>query len=197
MVVSRHVYILQLGSAKRPRNSFTLEKAASGFVVHCNHSEFLPPLRSWANLASPVACQLRTSVLSEGADSLELKAKQSPIVHPFAFVIDALCLHMEGTSIIRYFGREWNLVLEQEIKQLCPFSFADCESLASVTFRSITTICRIDHYACRNCSSLKSICIPASVEIHGWAVFLPLQVTCECDIRIWGQNWSNWGRNIC
>jgi hypothetical protein len=82
-------------------------------------------------------------------------------------VSGAFLLDFSGISIIRYFGSDPNVALARHIEILNPGCFCGCESLRSLIFQSGSRLRRIEAYAFHDCSSLESICLPASVDLLG------------------------------
>jgi hypothetical protein len=76
------------------------------------------------------------------------------------FLVDAL-----GTRIIRYFGVAITVTVNRNIEILSRGCFSACISVLSFLFESGSNLIRIESHAFRSCTSLQSICIPASVEI--------------------------------
>jgi hypothetical protein len=70
-----------------------------------------------------------------------------------------------GISLIQSFDRRKNIRINRCIEILCQKCFYIFTTLETVEFESNSQMRRIEENAFWNCSSLKSICIPASVEI--------------------------------
>jgi hypothetical protein len=71
----------------------------------------------------------------------------------------------DGTSLIRYFGRDSNVKICCDIERLCVGSFSKCRQLRELEFESPSRVRTIECQAFERCSMLESICLPASVEI--------------------------------
>jgi hypothetical protein len=74
-------------------------------------------------------------------------------------------LDSTGTSVIRYFGSDSNVTLNREIETLGRGCFYACEFLTALNFESESRLTQIEPHALFRCSSLQSICFPASVEV--------------------------------
>jgi hypothetical protein len=74
-------------------------------------------------------------------------------------------LDLQGIRAIRSFGVDPNVSLGGDIESLGPGCFSSCTSLCSLTFASQSKLTRIGEDALRECSKLRSICLPASVEV--------------------------------
>jgi hypothetical protein len=74
-------------------------------------------------------------------------------------------MDIEGVTVVRYFGNDHNLTLSCEIETLGVGCFSACSGLSSLVFEGGSRLKRIEAEALSHCSGLKSICIPASVEI--------------------------------
>jgi hypothetical protein len=98
----------------------------------------------------------------------------------------------EGISVIRYFGSDECAEIGNDIEILCENSFCECESVSSLKFSPSGKLHRIEGKVFRCCSSLESICIPASVQkIDGSALANPelRMITVEegsCHFRVSG-----------
>jgi hypothetical protein len=71
--------------------------------------------------------------------------------------------------LIKYQGRETNVVIPEEIEELGWYSFADCESIEHVVIPEGIT--EIGHGTFRRCKNLQSVTIPKSVEEIDKSVF--------------------------
>jgi hypothetical protein len=71
----------------------------------------------------------------------------------------------DGTSLIRYFGRDSEVQIGCDIETICVGSFLKCKQLEQLEFESPSRVRSIECRAIEQCSMLESICIPASVEI--------------------------------
>jgi hypothetical protein len=80
-------------------------------------------------------------------------------------VLGDFVMDIEGVTIVRYFGNDQNLTLSCEIETLGVGCFCACSGLSSLAFEGGSRLKRIEAEALSHCSGLKSICIPASVEI--------------------------------
>jgi hypothetical protein len=74
-------------------------------------------------------------------------------------------MDIEGATVVRYFGHDRNLTLSCEIETLGVGCFSRCYRLSSLVFEGGSKLKRIEALAFSHCSELKSVCIPASVEI--------------------------------
>jgi hypothetical protein len=70
----------------------------------------------------------------------------------------------DGTSVIRYFGRDSEVEVFREIRTLGTFSFGGCSDLRNVTFERKSELRRIEYAAFFHCSSLQSLFIPSFVD---------------------------------
>jgi hypothetical protein len=75
-------------------------------------------------------------------------------------------------SIVRYFSGDSSAVIANTIQELDPAVFAYRDSLITVSFESHSIVAECLNCAFLGCSSLKSICIPASVRFTGAGCFL-------------------------
>lgn len=71
--------------------------------------------------------------------------------------------------LIKYQGRETNVVIPEEIEELGWYSFERCDCVKSVTIPESVT--EIGHGSFRNCANLQSVTIPKSVEEIDKSVF--------------------------
>jgi hypothetical protein len=81
-------------------------------------------------------------------------------------------LDFDGISVIRYFGSDRKVTLSNNITALNTGCFHSCGFLCSLIFESGSKLARIGDHALSHCSSLTSICLPASVESLGERSFL-------------------------
>jgi hypothetical protein len=79
-------------------------------------------------------------------------------------VSDGFLVASKGMTLVRCFRNSDNLVLGGDFEVVGVFCFAHCKQLFTVVFAAGSKFQRIEKNAFLNCSSLKSICIPASVE---------------------------------
>jgi hypothetical protein len=80
-------------------------------------------------------------------------------------------LDFDRSWVRRYFGSDRCHALNREIEILCTESFSYCDSLSSFTFEPGSKLRRIERGALYWCDSLRSVCIPASVESIGPKAF--------------------------
>jgi hypothetical protein len=73
--------------------------------------------------------------------------------------------NFDGTSLIRYFGRDSHVQIGSDIERICVGSFSKCKQLRELEFESPSRVRSIECRAFEKCPMLESICIPASVEI--------------------------------
>jgi hypothetical protein len=103
------------------------------------------------------------------------------------FVTGDFLIAFEGTTLIRYFGLITDLVVPSEYETLGSSSFSDC-NISSIAFEAGSRITRIQNRAFEFCTSLKAICIAASVEFLGEACFMGckslIQLTFESGCRL-------------
>jgi hypothetical protein len=103
------------------------------------------------------------------------------------FASGGFLIAFEGMTVIRHFGLVHDLVLSPDYETLgrCSFIERNCSSIA---FESGSKLTRIGDHAFALCSSLKAICIPASVEFLGEQCFLRcmslIQLTFESGSRL-------------
>jgi hypothetical protein len=82
------------------------------------------------------------------------------------FRVSGECLTTsDGTSLIRYFGRDSAVKIGCDIERICTGSFSKCKQLQELEFESPSRVCNIECRAFEKCPMLESICLPASVEI--------------------------------
>jgi hypothetical protein len=77
----------------------------------------------------------------------------------------------EGVTIVRYFGSDSSVRLSRDIGILGRGCFYHCISLSSLTFESGSKLTRIDANALHGCTSIKSICLPASLQFIDGSAF--------------------------
>jgi hypothetical protein len=68
-----------------------------------------------------------------------------------------------GTCLVRYFGKEGEVAIGRDILGIARGCFSYCDSIGSVRFEPGCQITTLSESAFEQCSSLESICIPASV----------------------------------
>jgi hypothetical protein len=71
----------------------------------------------------------------------------------------------DGTGIVRYFGLDREIFIGNKFTILGKSCFEDCKHLDRINFEVGSTLERIDRAALRDCSSLPSIEIPATVTV--------------------------------
>jgi hypothetical protein len=86
-------------------------------------------------------------------------------------VIDQFLMTFDGTKLILYFGTAADLLINRDIQVLGESCFSGCNTLLHLTFDSESSLHRIECNAFLGCSSLKSICVPASIAILPRACF--------------------------
>jgi hypothetical protein len=74
-------------------------------------------------------------------------------------------LTSDGIELVRYFGRELEVVVPKKVEILRRSCFEECNQVETVLFENDSYLRIIGHSALSNCSSLRNISIPASVEI--------------------------------
>jgi hypothetical protein len=80
-------------------------------------------------------------------------------------VSDHFLLDSAGVFLVRYFGKDKDVIVGSDIVLLCQASFCFCQSLCSLRFEPASKLRIIGVCAFLWCMSLRSICIPASIEI--------------------------------
>jgi hypothetical protein len=83
--------------------------------------------------------------------------------HHFMMKGDFL-LNYEGTTIIRYFGRNSIVHIDSEIEHISVSAFESCEQIRRIEIEPNSRLKRIDGRAFRKCRMLSSISLPASTE---------------------------------
>jgi hypothetical protein len=76
-----------------------------------------------------------------------------------------LLLTSEGTEIVRYFGRELEVIVPRKVEILGKSCFEDCDRIESLLFENGSKLQRIGRSSLSGCSSLRGISIPVSVEV--------------------------------
>jgi hypothetical protein len=82
-----------------------------------------------------------------------------------------LLLTSNGTEIVRYFGRDFEVIVPAKIQTLGKSCFQACSHLGRVRFETGSKLRSIGRSALSHCYTLRSILIPASVEIIGEGAF--------------------------
>jgi hypothetical protein len=77
----------------------------------------------------------------------------------------ALLVTADGTKIVRYFGLDREIIIGKQIKVLGKSCFEGCKHLVRIDFEPGSGLARIGADALRDCESLSSIELPASVRI--------------------------------
>jgi hypothetical protein len=93
----------------------------------------------------------------------------------------------DGTSLIRYFGRDSEVKIGCAIERICVGSFSKCKHLRELEFESPSRVRSIEGQAFEECRMLESICIPASVEIISEGSFVKCQNLAEVRIEMGSQ----------
>jgi hypothetical protein len=76
-----------------------------------------------------------------------------------------------GTTLVRCFVCEEDVIVDLEIETLGPGSFSGSEMLLSVEFESVSRLRRIETGAFSECENLEFISVPPSVEVIGESCF--------------------------
>jgi hypothetical protein len=76
-----------------------------------------------------------------------------------------LLLTSRGTEIVRYFGRELEVIVPKKVEILQRSCFEACHHVERVRFEKASKLRRMGRSAISTCSSLQTISIPASVEV--------------------------------
>jgi hypothetical protein len=77
----------------------------------------------------------------------------------------------DGTSLIRYFGTNSEVIIIQEIVVLCPGSFANCMAVWNVNFEDRAAVQRIQSKVFSECVHLRSISIPSGLDTIDGSAF--------------------------
>jgi hypothetical protein len=80
----------------------------------------------------------------------------------FFKVCNCFLVDFAGTCLLRYFGKEGEVTIGEDIVGISRGCFSYCDSISSVRFEPGCQITALSESAFE-CSSLESICIPASV----------------------------------
>jgi hypothetical protein len=80
-----------------------------------------------------------------------------------------LLIPSKGTEMVRYFGREFEVILPVKVELLGKSWFEACDRLEILLCEDGSKLGRISGSALSNCTSLRSISIPASIEMIGKA----------------------------
>jgi hypothetical protein len=83
------------------------------------------------------------------------------------------------TTIVRCFADSENVIVGRDIESLGECCFAEAK-LINVRFEEDSRLTTIGDFAFRNCTALRSICIPANVERIGMDCFLECKALTEC-----------------
>jgi hypothetical protein len=82
------------------------------------------------------------------------------------FIVEGnLLLTSDRTEIVRYFGRELELIVRKEVEILGKSCFEENNHVGRVVFEAGSQLRRISRSALSDCSSLRGVSIPASVEV--------------------------------
>jgi hypothetical protein len=90
----------------------------------------------------------------------------------------------EGTSIIRYFGRDCYVRIRCEIERILSGSFSHCEWIRELKFDSPSRVVSIGSRCFERCFMLESISIPASIETIGEGSFRRCKNLLEVRIEV-------------
>jgi hypothetical protein len=71
----------------------------------------------------------------------------------------------DGREIVRYFGRDPEIVVDEKVRVLGKSCFEGCKYIVEIYFEVGSELERIDRAALRDCTSLSIIDIPASIRI--------------------------------
>jgi hypothetical protein len=82
-----------------------------------------------------------------------------------------LLMNAEGTEIVRYFGREVEVIVPKKVETLRKSCFEGNNSIERVLFENGSKLLRIYRSALAGCNSLRRLSIPASVEVIEEAAF--------------------------
>jgi hypothetical protein len=128
--------------------------ATIGEVAFCGcsalHSIFLP-----AGL-----CQFTgLSLVGSGITSIAVDSRNR-----FVRVSDDFLVAFDRLSLVRYFAAEQVVTIGRDVETILSGCFSRCNVISSVRFRSGCQVSGLGESAFSSCSSLHSICIPASVE---------------------------------
>jgi hypothetical protein len=74
-------------------------------------------------------------------------------------------MNLDGTSLIRYFGRDAVVKLDKEVEEICLGSFASCKLIQSFEFEASSKLRCIGARAFEKCRMLSSISLPQSTEL--------------------------------
>jgi hypothetical protein len=70
-----------------------------------------------------------------------------------------------------------SICIPVSVEQISRESFSECVSLQTITFEPNSQLVQIDERAFCGCSSLKSLCIPASVQMIDATAFINTNIT--------------------
>jgi hypothetical protein len=97
------------------------------------------------------------------------------------FVVEGpFLLTADGTELVRYFGRERDVVVPMKVESLGTSCFESCNDIESVAFESGSKLRRIRRSALSGCELLTGIAIPASVEVIEESAFKKCDGLEEC-----------------
>jgi hypothetical protein len=91
--------------------------------------------------------------------------------NPFYFMSGDFLIESEGMTLFHYFGATEHVITFGECPSLANYSVINYGSMRTVDFEEHSRLTGIGDYAFCDCSALKSICIPASIESIGSACF--------------------------
>jgi hypothetical protein len=87
-------------------------------------------------------------------------------------VVDSFLITFFPHSIVHFFSDDSSALISNSIQEIGPYAFARRYFLAAITFESPSIVVNFLDSAFLGCSSLESICIPASVRFIGNDCFL-------------------------
>jgi hypothetical protein len=86
------------------------------------------------------------------------------------FVSGDFLIASKGMMVVKYFGLAQNAIVVRACKSLGDYCFTNSR-LITISFEDGSQLTQIGAFACSSCLSLRSICIPASVELLGDSCF--------------------------
>jgi hypothetical protein len=93
-------------------------------------------------------------------------------------------LDFEGTSIVRYFGRDCYVTVGCDIELILSGSFSHCDWIRGLKFESPSRVVSIGSRCFEKCFMLESISIPASIETIGEGSFRKCKNLLEVRIEV-------------
>jgi hypothetical protein len=101
---------------------------------------------------------------------------------------------LNRTTLMGHFGLTENVIVCRDYDTLSSFSFTGCQRMLTVSFECGSKISRVENGISSQCHALKSICIPAGVEIFGESCFSDCsslsQVTFESSSKLTEMGWQ-------